>query len=81
MQIVSAIFLYLMWWWIVLFAILPIGNKQKIKKKKGNDIGAPINPNIKFKLKLTSLVAFIFWAVNFYLIESGLLGRLLDIGN
>ena len=43
MSIVSAIFTYLMVWWIVLFTILPFGNAPLEKPLPGNEPNAPAN--------------------------------------
>lgn len=58
---------YLVIWWTVLFAVLPLGNRTHaelgLEMKDGGDPGAPVNPNIGRKLITTTWVAAILFAV------------------
>lgn len=76
----TGIAIYMTIWWTVLFAVLPIGNithaEAGIDKGDGGDPGAPVNPDLKRKFILTSLIsAFLFlilWLVmHFNLIPIG----------
>ena len=67
----GAIIIYICIWWIVFFSVLPIGIKsQNIEFRedlKGNDPGAPKNPNIVKKFLITTLITSIVFAVIYYL--------------
>ena len=67
----GAIIVYICIWWVVFFSVLPIGIKsQNIEFKedlKGNDPGAPKNPNIFKKFLTTTLITSIIFAVIYYL--------------
>ncbi len=72
----SIFVVYLLTWWVTLFAILPIGVRGQAEEGnivKGSEPGAPVESNIKAKFKLTTIVATVIWAVVCGLIWSGLL--------
>jgi predicted secreted protein len=54
-------------WWLVLFAILPLGVRSHVEAgthvKDGGDPGAPVNPNLKKKAITTTWVAAIVTAL------------------
>ncbi|HEX4098759.1 MAG TPA: DUF1467 family protein [Caulobacteraceae bacterium] len=57
---------YLTIWWIVLFAVLPLGSQSfaeaGIDPGPGCDPGAPVNPNLLRKAFTTSWVSAIVFA-------------------
>lgn len=64
----TALAIYLMIWWITLFAVLPIGGNPShheagVEVIKGNDPGAPVNLNLWKKVKLNTIVATVVWAI------------------
>lgn len=66
--IVTWIAIYIMIWWVTLFAVLPIGGNPShheagVEVMKGNDPGAPVNPNLWKKARLNSIVAFVVWVL------------------
>jgi predicted secreted protein len=66
MGISTSIAIYLIIWWTVLFAILPLGGKTHWSEGieppvKGMDSGAPIEPRLKEKFLLTTAVAAVVW--------------------
>lgn len=70
MDIVSGIVLYLLIWWTVIFAVLPWGNKAPDDPEKGFAGSAPINPRIKLKFIVTTVVAAILWLIIYALISA-----------
>ena len=66
-------------WWVVFFAMLPIGVKsnppQIDKKLEGFDSGAPKNPEIGKKFLFTTLITFMFVKIR---LEYELTTRLTD---
>ena len=59
----SALVVYLMVFWTVLFAILPWGNRAHEEHDKGLAGSAPRNPRIKQKFLITGAIATVIWAV------------------
>ena len=62
MSVTGAAVIYIIIWWIVFFAILPIDvNRNKIIKIDGEDPGSPENPKILKKfLYCTGITTVIF---------------------
>lgn len=56
---------YLTVWWIVLFAILPLGMSEQTREPPtdGTQWGAPTEPRLKKKFITTTWVAAIVWLV------------------
>ncbi|MSP51661.1 MAG: DUF1467 family protein [Alphaproteobacteria bacterium] len=55
---ISALAIYLLVWWMVFFAMLPLfGVAREEKLKPGNDPGAPARPRLGLKVAMTTLVA------------------------
>ncbi|NEX94506.1 DUF1467 family protein [Caulobacter sp. 17J65-9] len=69
--------IYLVCWWTVLFAVLPLGTKTHaemgIDLKDGGDPGAPVNPNLKRKFITTTWVSAIVWLVVMVVVWSGVI--------
>ena len=64
MAISTAIAIYFLIWWIVLFAVLPWGVRaQGDEATPGTDPGAPAVPRLKAKLMWTTGVATVVFAV------------------
>lgn len=74
MNWVSGLVLYILIWWVTLFAILPIGthNVEQADEVSGWR-GAPAAPRLWRKAGLTTVVACVIWGLAFGLIESDLL--------
>ena len=62
MSITGLAIIYIIIWWIVFFAILPIDvNRQKSKKVEGEDPGSPENPKMLKKfIYCTGITSIIF---------------------
>jgi predicted secreted protein len=82
MSIGSAIAVYFIIWWAVLFTVLPIGVRSAHEEGEeippGTDAGAPVNPNLLKKALLTTVIAaFVFIFVYFAFTQDWFsLGRL-----
>ena len=67
MPVVSIIFIYLVVWWTVLFAILPIGVTSHWEAGRpvpgGGDPSSPIEPKLKRKFITTTWVSAIVTAI------------------
>ena len=77
MNVAGGIVIYLILWWCVFFAVLPHGVKSRWEEKddgvKGADPGAPVTPDLKRKLLLTTGIAFGVWVLVAAVIMSGVI--------
>jgi predicted secreted protein len=64
---VTALSIYLVTWWVVLFTILPLGvtshAEAGVDLGDGGDPGAPVEPKLKRKFITTTIVATVIWAI------------------
>ena len=76
MGVTTAIAIYLIIWWVVLFTILPIGvtshAEAGIDKGDGGDPGAPVDPKLKKKFFTTTWVSAIVFMIVYLVIRLGL---------
>ena len=76
MSPLTAIATYLVIWWVVLFAILPLGAKSHAEAgmdvTDGGDPGAPVNPNLKKKFITTTWVSAVAWLIVMAIVKFGL---------
>ena len=62
--------IYIIIWWIVLFAILPIDvDRKKIEKIEGEDPGSPENPKILKKFIYCTGITTILFTVIYLLMN------------
>ena len=77
MGITGSIIVYVCIWWVVFFAMLPIGVKsnppQIDKKIEGFDSGAPKNPEIGKKFLFTTLITSIIFMGIYYMVSNNYL--------
>lgn len=72
MDLFTGIASYIIIWWVVLFAVLPLGVRSQLEDDEvqpGSEPGAPIAPNLLKKALITSIAAFGFWLVLFVIIH------------
>jgi predicted secreted protein len=68
MSIVTALAIYFIVWWLVLFAVLPFGVRSQQEGGEvtpGSDPGAPAIPRLARKLVWTTIVAGIVFALGY----------------
>ena len=68
MSIVTALAIYFIVWWLVLFAVLPFGVRSQQERGEvtpGSDPGAPAIPRLARKLLWTTVVAGILFALGY----------------
>jgi predicted secreted protein len=68
MSIATAIAIYFIIWWVMLFAVLPWGVRSQHETgdvAKGTDPGAPSIPHLKAKLVWTTFVAAAVFAAGY----------------
>jgi predicted secreted protein len=64
--------MYVVIWWLAIFAVLPWGVKPAQKGDLGHAAGAPANPRLWFKVGMTSIVAAVLWVIMYAIIRLGL---------
>ena len=66
MTIVSGIIVYILTWWVVIFAVLPFGLER-------DENGTPKNLNMKKKMIITSLISCVVLAGIYMMIEADII--------
>ena len=61
--------IFLLIWFVVLFAVLPWGVRQTSEPEPGHDPGAPVNPNLGRKAIITTAISLLLWGVYFYVTQ------------
>ncbi|MDR3468373.1 MAG: DUF1467 family protein [Xanthobacteraceae bacterium] len=78
MSLSSAIAIYFVLWWVVLFAVLPFGVRNQFEADAeavpGSDPGAPVLPRMVQKLIWTTVVSLLIFAVAAWAYQRGYLG-------
>lgn len=65
----TGIILYLLIWWVMLFAILPFGTKPVVKPDAHTGWrGAPEQPHLVRKAIATTIVAAVVWGAVYYFV-------------
>jgi len=76
MNIVGAVIIFILVWWCVFFAVLPMGVKGRWEDEddgvEGAEPGAPTSPEMKKKLILTTKISFFIWIAICLFILSGI---------
>jgi len=72
----SAFVVFLIIWWVVLFAILPIGVRGQAEEDdvaRGTEPGAPTKANMLWKVKVTTIITLVLWLIICAVITFGLI--------
>ena len=76
----SAIAIYFIIWWLVLFVVLPFGVRNAAEVgdavEEGNDEGAPVVHGLKWKAGVTTVVATVVFAAVYWLLVNDVLSTL-----
>ena len=64
----TGLMVYVVIWWTILFAVLPLGVRRTENPGLGQDQGAPERPQLLRKAIITSLVAAVLW-IGFYFLH------------
>jgi len=73
MSLSLGIAIYLTMWWVVLFAVLPIGVRSQHEDAdyvQGTDPGAPVAPKLFVKAIITTVVTSVLFAGLWWYIET-----------
>ena len=70
MSITGLVIIYVILWWIIFFAILPMDvERHKIAKVDGEDPGSPENPRILKKFIYCTLITTILFSIIYLLMK------------
>ncbi len=72
MNVVEAIVVFVMIWWVVLFMTLPVGIRRDRSPKAGNDPGAPVEPAMWRKMAVTTAISLVLFGLVYWVVESDL---------
>ncbi len=67
---VTGIVVYVLVWWITLFAVLPLWVTPAEPDDPGHAAGAPQQPRILLKLAITTVVSALIWVAIYLLVRS-----------
>jgi predicted secreted protein len=66
----TSMIVYILVWWVTLFAVLPLWVVPAEPGELGHAAGAPKKPLLLRKILVTSLVSGVIWVVIFALVRS-----------
>jgi predicted secreted protein len=67
---VTGIVVYLLVWWVTLFAVLPLWVTPADSDDPGYAAGAPARPRLLLKVAITTAVSAVIWLAIFALVRS-----------
>jgi predicted secreted protein len=70
MKIATAIMVYIVTWWVVLFTVLPWGAHPPANPEPGHATSAPEKPRLLLKFAVTTVVAGIVFAAIYWFINA-----------
>jgi predicted secreted protein len=74
-DLIGGIAIYVIFWWIVLLAVLPMFRANDLLEKedvaKGMDAGAPKNPRLLLKFSITTVVSGVLYGLFYWAMASG----------
>jgi len=62
---------YVVIWWVVIFAILPLGVRPA-EDEMGQRVGAPANPRLGIKAVATTIISAVLWGIVYFVTTSGI---------
>jgi predicted secreted protein len=69
MNWLTGIVVYILVWWVTLFAVLPLWITPSRPGEPGHDAGAPQRPRLLLKAALTTAIAAVIWLAIFVLVK------------
>lgn len=71
MTLVTAVAVYIVIWWLVLFTVLPWGVRPPENPVPGQATSAPDRPRLLLKFAVTTAVSAVVFAILYWVITSG----------
>ena len=69
----TGLMVYIIAWWMVLFTVLPWGNRAPEQAEPGHAESAPEKPRLWLKALVTTVIASIIWGVIYWVIEADII--------
>jgi predicted secreted protein len=69
---ITGIAVYIVVWWVTVFAVLPWGVRRAENPLPGTVESAPDNPRLGRKFLITTVVAAVLWLVIFALVQANI---------
>ena len=69
----SGVLVYIVIWWLVLFAVLPWGVRIPEQAEPGFATSAPERPRLWLKAGVTTVIAALLWVAAYLIISSDLI--------
>lgn len=73
MSVLTAIFIYFLIWWVMLFTVLPLGVERHAEEGKGHDAGAPRRPDLRKKLAINTVLSALVLGAVWWMAENGII--------
>lgn len=73
MSLFTGIMVYVIVWWLVLFTVLPFGNRAPEAAEPGHAESAPERPRMWIKAGVTTAMASLIWGMIYWVIEADLI--------
>jgi predicted secreted protein len=70
MSWVEGVVVYVLVWWVVIFAVLPWGNRPPRELVPGHAPSAPARPRLWLKAGVTTLAAAVIWLIIWAIVQS-----------
>jgi predicted secreted protein len=67
---VTGIVVYVLVWWVTLFAVLPLWVTPAEPDDPGHAVGAPQRPRLLLKMAITTVVSALIWLAIYLLVRS-----------
>ena len=77
MLLVNGILIYILLWWVTLFAVLPLGVRGQAEENEvvpGSEPGAPIKSNILKKFLMTTIISVVLFVIVYFMIVNDVMG-------
>jgi predicted secreted protein len=73
MNWVTGVAVFAVIWWLVVFMVLPWGNRpiDSADASLGHAPSAPVKPRLMVKMAITTVIAALLWAIAFYVVNAG----------
>lgn len=69
----TGLMVYIIVWWMVLFTVLPWGNRPPETVEQGHADSAPEKPRLWLKALVTTAVATLIWGALYWVIKSDII--------
>ena len=69
----SGTLVFLVIWWLVLFVVLPWGNRPVESPEPGHATSAPEKPRIALKFAITTGITLVIFMIVYFVAEAGLI--------